>query len=143
MALQYHGTIPLNPPQSGYWKVIFDSSLLANANAGTGTATPLELYNLETDRLEANNLISNPAYADLVDEFSAWAERIANGDQAREAVPAPEMSFSQSNSALGISLQATPFLFYDIWASDDLLTWEKVTTLQSATPGTLSETFRQ
>ncbi len=139
MSIQYHGTIPLNPPQSGYWKLIFNSSLLANA--GTGTAVPVELYNLETDRLEATNLLSNPAYTNLVTEFSAWAERIVNGNRAREVVPAPGMSFAQDNAAWGITLQAAPFLFYDIWASDELQTWERVTTLQSATPGTLIKTF--
>ncbi|WP_193214787.1 sulfatase-like hydrolase/transferase [Luteolibacter marinus] len=137
LALQYHGTIPLDPPLTGYWKIIFDNPLLNNANAGTGNAIPLELYNLETDRLEANDLIGNPAYAGLIDWLSAWAERIANGDLSREAPPLPESSLFRDNGGLRMDIPARPFFFYEVWGSENLDDWSRVATLQSPAAATL------
>ena len=134
LALQYHGTIPIDPPVSGYWKIIFDNPLLANANAGTGQSIPLELYNLETDRLEANNLIGSPDLAELIDWLSKWAERIANGDISRKEPPLPETSFQMDENDLRIAVLVEPFFFYDVWDSEDLSDWSYLTTLQSPEP---------
>ena len=131
LALQFNGTIPLDPPQTGNWKIIFDNPLLANANAGTGNATPLELYNLATDRLEATNLIGNPAYAELVTWLSSWAERIANGDLSRQALPLPESSIRRDGSGLRIDIPTEPFFFYEVWDSENLNDWSPYATVQS------------
>ncbi|GAA5482346.1 sulfatase-like hydrolase/transferase [Haloferula sargassicola] len=138
LALQYHGTIPVDPPLSGYWKIIFDNPLLANANAGTGHAVPLELYNLENDRLETHNLIHDTSYRDLVTWLSSWAEKLANGEISREAPPAPESSLEKDGEGASIGFPAEPFFFYEIWNSENLSDWSRLATLQSPDTGFLS-----
>lgn len=135
LALQFHGTLPLDPPAEGYWKILFGPPLLNQANAGTGSAVPLELYNLETDRLEEHNLLEERGSEALVEWLSRWAERLVNGGKSREETPSPESSFHQEGNGGRLRLQSEPFLFYELWDSEDLSDWTYLSTVQSSEGG--------
>ena len=68
----------------GKWKIFFDATLLR-----LGTANPVGLYNLESDPMEENNLVGDPAQARRIARLTRTAllHRNATGHRAVEFVP--------------------------------------------------------
>ncbi|MEM9281177.1 MAG: arylsulfatase [Verrucomicrobiota bacterium] len=70
----------------GQWKLFFDASLLRK-----GEAVPIELYNLEIDPGETDNLISDPELALLVQHLSKLARHHRNiGGHRLASIPVEE-----------------------------------------------------
>ncbi len=132
LSLQFNGTVPVDPPLTGYWKIIFGTSLLNNAANKTGVANAIELYNLTDDRMESNNLINNPSYAGLRTWLSGWAERIVNGDTTREPLPLTGMQITPTQgTGVMLNFNTEPFFVYRLERSNNLLDWEVVGEYQS------------
>ena len=89
LSLQFNGTVPVDPPRTGYWKIIFGTSLLNHAATKTGVANAIELYNLTTDRMESTNLINNPAYAGVKAWLSAWPSGLSTATEPASRCRSP------------------------------------------------------
>ena len=138
LSLQFNGTVPVDPPRTGYWKIIFGTSLLNHAATKTGVANAIELYNLTTDRMESTNLINNPAYAGVKAWLSAWAERIVNGDGTREPLPLTGMRITPTQgTGVMLNFNTAPFFVYRLERSNNLVDWEVIGEYQSTGQGTL------
>lgn len=62
-----------NRTYAGKWKLLLDSELIR-----FGRAKPVELFNLDTDPMEQQNLIENPDFQALVDHLCESAETLRN-----------------------------------------------------------------
>ncbi|MBN2164633.1 MAG: sulfatase-like hydrolase/transferase [Pontiellaceae bacterium] len=133
LSLQFNGTIPVDPPQTGYWKVVYNNTLLANAATHTATATPIELYELLSDRTESNNLFNEPEYASLIDWFSSLAEHYVNNDIIRSRLPEAPLSINgMQNGILSMEVPVAPYFVYDVQQSSNLTNWTSIREYQSA-----------
>lgn len=79
----------------GQWKLFFDAQLLR-----AGIANPLELYELRSDSMEANNRVSEPELGPLVEYLSQYAmlHRTAGGDRIAEVAASTRVVFDWTES---------------------------------------------
>lgn len=79
---------------SGRWKLLFDAALLR-----TGTAMPMELYDLASDPREQQNRLGDPELEPLVQTLTATAllHRNAGGHRAAPLADGPRVVFDWSS----------------------------------------------